>query len=294
MNSNFLKAADRGRSRFKHYALALLWIVVGLFGMSVISTLPILAFRSIPGQYVEESGLVFLSCTSQLLFASFIYVSIAFILLFVTFKIHQRSPKTLINIGENIRFRRAIDGFFGWFLLRSVSSFLLFQFFSDRYALTDVAKIDLSVIGFGLIVSFSASLLAFISIAYVLQGTHQLVKNPFLLVLGWIFVATLILILTKQQFNLFSILLGTLNALLWLFILLKEEGIELNVGWLAADIFYSVFCVSTGISGLHNILSQCPSLIIARPVSQTIGIPLYIVQAIVFYYLLFVYPSKKI
>ena len=49
MDSDFLKAAERGRSHFKDYALALLFIVLGLLGLIFIFSLVVVIYRVVFG-----------------------------------------------------------------------------------------------------------------------------------------------------------------------------------------------------------------------------------------------------
>ena len=288
MDSDFLKAAERGRSHFKDYALALLFIVLGLLGLIFIFSLVVVIYRVVFGLPLEEFSFTELSCSTKLVFAIGVYVALAFIIFLTTFKIHKRHPRTLINTGQNIRVKRILFGFTAWLLIRAFSSFVLSLIYPKRYSFNGFSEIDIYVALLGLILCFLASLLGAVLVAYILQGLNHLVKDLLLSIVYFIVSIAAILIFSTNNFQVLFFLLGIFNFLFFILMMLKEKGIELNIGWLMANGFYVNFCVSSKIEGGNPLLAECPSFVVAGSLPEIVGFLVSIAQIGIFYYVFLV------
>ena len=284
MESDFLKAADRGRSRFKDYALALLFIVLGLLGLIVIFSLVVVIYRVAFGLPLDEFSFSEISCSNKLLFAIGVYVCLALIILLITFKIHKRHPQTLINTRSKIRVKRILFGFTLWLLIRALSSLVFSLLYPERYSFVGFSTTDFHIVSWGLVFCFSASLLISVLVAYTLQALNQLVRDSLLSIVYFILPIAAIVIFTSDNFQVLLFLLGILNFLFFVWMILQEEGIELNIGWLMANAFYVNFCVSSKSEGGNPLLAECPSFVVAGSLPEIIGFLVPIAQIGIFYY----------
>lgn len=284
MESDFLKAADRGRSRFKDYALALLFIVLGLLGLIVAFSLIIVIYRIAFGLPLKEFSLTEMSCPETLLFAIIVYFYLVLIIFFITFKIHKRHPRTLINTGKTVRGKRMLFGFTLWLFIRALSSFILSLLYPNRYSFSSFSQINFPISLLGLVFCFCASLLSSVVVTYTLQGLNQLVRDSLLSIVYFILPIAAIVIFTSYNFQVLFFLLGILNFLFLVWMILQEEGIELNIGWLMANAFYVNFCVSSRSESGNPLLAECPSFVVAGSLPEIIGFLVSLAQIGIFYY----------
>ncbi|MDY6784284.1 MAG: hypothetical protein SW833_17345 [Cyanobacteriota bacterium] len=280
-SSRFLSSAQQGKSGIQHYLLGLVVILLFLILCSLLILIYSTSFLGVPLEEFNNFALEKQSLELQHFFLIFVCLGLCCGFFFTTATVHQRHAMTLVNLEGEIRWKQIVSGFTIWFLANLLTSLLFYVFNTERYLFSDRIIQVILTLPFSLSTTFATAAFYCVFFAYVLQGLNRIIRNQLILILTVCFLISAIYMF--QEFDIKVFLLSFIFQGFILFSIVKFDGIEVVLGLIMADLFYSLSIVQPIANG-NDPLGSSPSLAKASPIPDHWWIPAFLIQISIFYY----------
>jgi uncharacterized protein len=255
MNSTFLNAAQQGINSWRAYLkgiLILLFASPTIFIASFIFVYTGL-YIFLPGfREIKSADILygpFLGCQIwPVLFSVFFYSLTIFVLKIVVERIHRRRFITLVNAEEApVDWARVMQGFGVGLGLHCLLLFLVYLVKPDRYTFSFNAAEWFFSAGFSLLLSGLMSVfIGLVIYGYLLQGLARLIKKPtYIYAFTGVLTGLLSIIFSASSRTFIDWLVVSVTAMLCLLLVLKEERLELLVGYMMSFYFYQFSILET-------------------------------------------------
>jgi uncharacterized protein len=282
MEQTYLNVARQGKNRLKDYIAGTILIfsvtmMIGFFAIFVMATLtPYPASISI----FQKGGaeLFIYGNNFRYLIINALCNAGVVLGIFIAFqRVHKRKFLTLISPNESISWYRAIEGFIIGFGLWIITFPIRYFIDPTRYMLTfnpsewiPIALFSLAILP---IISFSISLL----LAYLLQGLGLFIRKPIILLIIFAVIPCL------WMRSIESLIIWVLSPTFIVWVVLKDNRLELATGLMAAKQLISMIFISSPSSAV-----KLPTIIkILDTNTPLISIASLLLTNILFYYICF-------
>ncbi|MDJ0698091.1 CPBP family intramembrane glutamic endopeptidase [Mastigocoleus sp. MO_188.B34] len=309
MSKSYLEISKQGNNHWWRYLLGILtilftWIIIGSFIVGIIAVFIVnssLSFdeTSIGTSELQEQLLkqlqTFFKTPSTEVFVTVNIQFIFFVLaIFIVVKwLHKRKFRTLINADAQINSKRLLLGFSIWFLLQLILMGVFIFIDPQNYTFSFQAEKWFPLLLFALIltpIQISAEELFFRG--YLLQGMSLVTKNKFFLIIitSLLFMFPHLLNPELQRGPVWLALTYFAFGAFMSLITLKDNGLELALGTHAANNM-SIFL-------LMNTKDSAIPTNAVWTVNETgdprLSLVIFLLQCAVFYYILFIWKTKKL
>jgi hypothetical protein len=273
------------------YLLTLvLLVVIPLVGFVLVFTGLVIYSTVFLGRSLEQvTDVEQMAEATKLLLAGWLLAAFAGTLLWSEEKIHGRPPKRLLSLDGIVRLRRLGLAILIWLGLRVASTLVLYPLSRSAYGWAGLLQEWVALLPLAIAV-FLLSAIAWLGfLAYCLRGLSLIFPRPLtligLLALGFGLLATLSAVSWSNA--IYTFLVSAIYYLFLLFLILKDERIELAVGLLAADGLYnsSLFMSASQEEPLTlGLFTVDTDLLLNSPVLSTLSFCLFIARLGIFYY----------
>lgn len=249
MRSLYLEAARQGRNHPWRYLLTSLVVIAALAISVILAALLMVGYgflsTRIPvdqidfDQIAEQEPTIFYVLIGWVLFA------LSASLLWAEEKIHRRPLRGLLSVEGIVRLRRVRQAVLMWIGLRVVSTLIIYLF--TRSAFTWAGRLWewLAYAPMILALSLASALAIALLLGCLMRGLGLLLSNPLVLAVIFSFAFCALAIVTAETNSALGSIGSFIQIFFMLFLILREESTELILGYLTADIFYSLaFAVS--------------------------------------------------
>ena len=200
-------------------------------------------------------------------------------------KIHHRPPRGLFSVDGTIRFRRLGMAALVWLGLRIVSTLITYPFATAAYDWAGNLREWAAFLPFLAIFALLFAITWLLFLSYLMRGLSLIVSNPLILVGIFSLIGGILVALDTRINAPFSFLFAFTESFLILFLILKDEGIELAIGLQAADLTYrSVFMIGEEANRFAPGLLILDLDILASPGFMILSLGLLLVRWGIFYY----------
>ncbi|MEO1095428.1 MAG: hypothetical protein AAFX01_11070 [Cyanobacteria bacterium J06638_28] len=278
MRSYFLEAARQGHNQFSKYLITLGLLVVSVFAGTAVGLLGgILYLQELPNPDAIE---LFLEVPSVFLFVSgWVWFSILIAILWSEEKIHRRSARGLLSVDGTVRLRRLGLAVLVWFGLRAISTLVLYITAPTAYRWRGTIQEWLAFSPFILFICLLMAIALLVFICYVMRGASLILSRPRVLIGGLALGIGMLVAIGQDTAPMLVFLQNVFFVFFILFLVFKEECIELSVGLVAADYFYNFMFVVNETSPLPALFDVDIEL-----TSRTLSLVLLVVRLGSFYY----------
>ena len=282
MNRDFLNVSLQGRNRFRDYLIGVLLIFSSTF-VFVIFVMAIMAFfASFYDISIFKKGgtdlLIYGNPFRTLVFSAGACAGLILGLFLAVERVHKRNFLTLINLEASISWYRIIEGFIVSLILWMISFPIWYLINPSRYTIIFNASEWLPFTLFALLMLPIMSLSVALFYAYALQGLSLLNQKPLFLLIIFAFFNCL------DAKTIDEFILRGLSSIFTIWIVLKDNRLELVIGKIAANGLISMLFIST-----FNSKLSMPTLIKIPDSSLPLSLNLvsFILTSCLFYYICF-------
>lgn len=243
MKSFLLEAVRPGHNAFPRYLLALvLLVVIPLVAFVLVFTGLVIYSTLFLGRSLEQvTDVEQMAEATKLLLAGWLLAAFVGTLLWAEEKIHGRPPKRLFSLDGIIRVRRLGLAVVIWLGLRVGSTLVIYPFSRSAYGWAGVLQEWVALLPLAIAVFLLSAIAWLAFLVYCLRGLSLIFPRPLTLI--GLLASGLGLLATLSAFSwsnaIYTFLVSAIYYLFLLFVILKDERIELAVGLLAADGLYN-------------------------------------------------------
>lgn len=233
MTAKFLRIARQGRNSWKRYLVG----VFLPFGLLLIVWTPILGVTSyILGFPPGKEGVnlfLYANPLRTIVLFGLVCISYLFGLYLSIERVHKRKFTTLFTSEDSVRWQRIIKGFGVYLGLYSIRFILWYLITPSRYILSFNASEWLPFALLSLLFAPIFALFAALFYAYLLQGLGLLMRSPLLLLIVWGLIFGSLSYAAKPE-SLISWFTSVVFGIFLAWVIIKDNGIELMLGWRTA------------------------------------------------------------
>ena len=287
MRSYFLEAARQGRNHFFRYVLALLAIAIATFAGAIFAVIRGLFYIGLVlNSPIEQFERIWENTPSlAFLLAGCVFVALGASILWVEETIHHRPSRGLLSVDGIIRLRRVIAAGTVWLGLRIAATLIALVIVRNAYTWAGTVREWVAILPFYAMWSLLTALSGLLLLGYLMRSVSLIVPYPLAVASVLSAIWSLLVLISADENALVYFISTYIQTFFVIFLILKDECIELALGLSVVDSLYgSMFIRDTEPNPTLPGLFTVDLDIFTSPLIVSLSVGIALIQIGIFYY----------